>query len=321
MLAPATPKNEEYRLASLYALRILDTAQEERFDRVTRLAKTLFNVPIALISLVDKDRLWIKSCIGLDTKEIPRDISFCGHTINHNEALIVEDLLTDSRFSDNPLVTAPPNLRFYAGHPITSPSGDNIGTLCVIDKQAKTLSQDDIIALADMASLVSTEIMSLQLASIDELTSITNRRGFKRLSQHCLEVAVRQKSICHLAYFDLNNFKLFNDNFGHIIGDKALQIFAKQMLNTFRVSDICARIGGDEFVVLLSDTRLETANQAIARFASNLRMVSKALGLPYQLSFSHGVATYDPQKHVNIEHLLDDADAAMYSNKRNANNN
>lgn len=315
MLAAAPPKNEEFRLASLYSLRILDTDPEEKFDRVTRLAKKLFNVPIALVSIVDRERQWFKSSIGLEVKETPRDISFCGHAIHKNETLIIEDTFQDARFVDNPLVINLPNIRFYAGHPITSPSGENIGTLCIIDTKKRTLSQDDITALTDLASLVSAEIASSQLAGIDELTNITNRRGFKRLSQHCLEMAVRQNNLCHLAYFDLNDFKLFNDNYGHIIGDKVLKIFAEQMKITFRVSDICARIGGDEFVVLLTDTQLETANKAIVRFAENLILLSKRLALPYPISFTHGVVTYDQNKHIDIEHLLNDADIAMYQHK------
>lgn len=317
MLAAAPSKNEEFRLESLYSLRILDTDPEERFDRVTRLAKRLFNVPIALVSIVDRERQWFKSSIGLDVKETPRNISFCGHTIQKNETFIIEDTLQDERFFDNPLVTNLPNIRFYAGHPVTSPCGENIGTLCIIDTKKRALSQDDVTALTDLASLVSAEIASLHLAGIDELTNITNRRGFKRLSQHCLEMAARQSNICHLAYFDLNDFKLFNDNYGHILGDKVLKIFAEQMKVTFRISDICARIGGDEFVVLLTDTQLETANQAIVRFADNLALLSKHLALPYPISFTHGVVTYDQKKHIDIEHLLNDADMAMYKNKNN----
>jgi len=317
MLTPAPLKNEEFRLASLHSLRILDTDPEERFDRVTRLAKKLFNVPIALVSLIDKERQWFKSAIGLDVKETPRDISFCGHAIHKNKTFIIEDTFQDERFVDNPLVTNLPNIRFYAGHPITSPCGENIGTLCIIDTKKRTLSQEDITALTDLASLVSAEIASLQLAGIDELTNITNRRGFKRLSQHCLDMAVRQNNRCHLAYFDLNDFKLFNDNYGHIVGDKVLKLFAEQMKSTFRVSDICARIGGDEFVVLLTDTQLEAANQAIVRFADNLILLSQRLALPYPISFTYGVVTYDRQKHSDIEHLLNDADMAMYQEKKN----
>lgn len=315
MLPPAPTKNEECRLASLHSLKILDTDPEERFDRVTRLAKKLFNVPIALVSLVDEKRQWFKSSIGVSVKETPRDISFCGHTIHDSHTFMVENTTLDSRFSDNPLVTNEPNIRFYAGHPISSPSGDNIGTLCIIDTKPRTLDADDLSALSDLAALVTSEFMSLQQATMDELTNITNRRGFKRLGQHCLDMANRQNTPCHLVYFDLNKFKLFNDNHGHTTGDKVLKIFAEQMKNTFRASDVCARFGGDEFIVLLTDGEQQAATQAINRFAKNLISISKHLDLPYRITFSHGIVKYDHNKHIDIEQLIDEADHAMYKNK------
>ena len=315
MLAPASPKNEECRLASLHSLRILDTEPEERFDRITRLAKKLFNVPIALVSLVDEERQWFKSSVGLDAKETSREVSFCGHAIHHSKTFVIEDTLQDERFFDNPLVINAPNIRFYAGQPIRSPSGENIGTLCIIDTKPRILTDDDIASLTDLAALVTDEFVSLQLATMDELTNITNRRGFKRLSQYCIDIAARQNNLCHLAYFDLNSFKFLNDNYGHMAGDQVLKIFAEQMLNTFRVSDVCARIGGDEFVVLLTNTKLKTAKRAIKRFTRNLITVSKHLELPYQISFAHGIVTYDQKKHNDIDQLLNDADKVMYQDK------
>ncbi len=317
MLVPAPTKNEESRLASLQSLRILDTDPEERFDRVTRLAKKLFDVPIALVSLVDERRQWFKSSIGLSVKETPRDISFCGHTIHNNHTFIIEDTFLDERFSDNPLVINEPNIRFYAGHPISAPSGENIGTLCIIDTKPRTLNEDDHAALSDLAALVTGEFISLQLATMDELTNISNRRGFKRLGQHCLDMADRRNSMCHLVYFDLNKFKLFNDNYGHAAGDQVLKIFAEQMKNTFRSSDVCARFGGDEFVVLLTGSEHESAQQAVKRFANNLISVSKHLDLPYHITFSHGIVAFDHQKHIDIELLINEADKAMYKNKKN----
>lgn len=320
MIAPAPTKNEKSRLAALHALRILDTEPEERFDRVTRLATKLFNVPIALVSLVDKDRQWFKSSIGLDVKETPKEYSFCGHAIHQSNILIVEDTLQDKRFSDNPLVLGSPYIRFYAGQPITSPCGENIGTLCIIDTKSRTLSAEDIISLTDLAALVSDEFVLSQLAIMDGLTQISNRRGFTRLGQHSLDRATRKNNQCHLAYFDLNNFKFCNDNYGHMIGDKVLRIFAQQMKNTFRLSDICARIGGDEFVVLLTDSELVTAQQAIVRFANNLMFVSKHLDLPYLISFAHGIVSFDKNQHLGIEQLVHAADQAMYQDKKNNNN-
>jgi diguanylate cyclase (GGDEF)-like protein len=316
MLAPIPTENEERRIASLHSLRILDTDPEERYDRVTRLAKKLFDVPIALVSLVDENRQWFKSAIGLDVKETSREISFCGHTIQNNQTFIVENTALDKRFSDNPLVINDPYIQFYAGHPITAPSGENIGTLCIIDTKPRTLSNDDIAALNDLAALVTGEFMSLQLATMDELTNITNRRGFKRLGQHCIDLSNRQNSTCLLVYFDLNQFKLFNDNFGHVVGDQVLKIFAEQMKNTFRTSDVCARFGGDEFIVLLTDAERKTAEQTIKRLANNLISVSKHLDLPYQITFSYGIVAYDRQKHSDIEHLIHQADQAMYKNKQ-----
>jgi GAF domain-containing protein len=118
MLVPGKPANEDERFKCCTALNLLDSAPEERFDRLTRLAKRLFNVPIALVTLVDKDRQWFKSCVGLDATETSRDVSFCGHAILQNELLLVPDAREDVRFHDNPLVTGAPNIRFYAGYPL-----------------------------------------------------------------------------------------------------------------------------------------------------------------------------------------------------------
>src|SRR6185437_14591233 len=118
MYPPGCPSNEEARLSKLFDLGILDTPPDEELDRVTRLARKVFDVDTALVSLIDEKRQWFKSAAGLDTKETPRDISFCGHAILGNTTFVVNDALKDDRFSDNPLVTGKPRIRFYAGHPL-----------------------------------------------------------------------------------------------------------------------------------------------------------------------------------------------------------
>lgn len=138
MLVPGKPANETARVQALHGLELLDSAPEERFDRLTRLAKRLFNVPIALVTLVDTNRQWFKSCVGLDATETPRDVSFCGHAILQNDLLLVPDAREDVRFHDNPLVTGAPNIRFYAGYPLTVPNGNKMGTLCLIDTKPVT---------------------------------------------------------------------------------------------------------------------------------------------------------------------------------------
>jgi len=120
MQQPAIPDNETQRLAALHALDVLDTPPEERFDRITRIAARLMDVPICLVTLVDANRQWFKSCIGLDASETPRDISFCGHAILAPEALVIPDAAADPRFADNPLVAGEPRIRFYAGEPLAA---------------------------------------------------------------------------------------------------------------------------------------------------------------------------------------------------------
>lgn len=135
--APALAHDAE-RLDALRALLILDTPPEERFDRITAFAAREFEVPIALVSLVDQNRQWFKSRVGLDACETPRDISFCGHAIVSPETLVVTDAPSDPRFADNPLVTGPPHIRFYAGAPLVLPEGHIVGTLCLISPRPRT---------------------------------------------------------------------------------------------------------------------------------------------------------------------------------------
>ena len=163
MQAPNKPANEAARQAALDSLGILDTLPEERYDRITRVAKNLFDVPIALLSLVDNERQWFKSCLGLDVSETSRDVSFCGHAILDDKPFIVGNAPEDERFADNPLVLNDPNIRFYAGHPIKTLNGSNIGTLCIIDRKPKSLSEEETQLLHDLAYLIEQEIQAIEL--------------------------------------------------------------------------------------------------------------------------------------------------------------
>ena len=144
MKAPKLPSNESARV--------------DAFERITRLTKLIFNVPIVAFSLIDSERQWFKSIQGLNVCETSREVSFCGHAINQDELFIVNDALKDERFADNPLVTANPNIRFYAGYPIYSTDNFKIGTLCIIDTQPRTLSEQELAPLKDMAALIQTEV-------------------------------------------------------------------------------------------------------------------------------------------------------------------
>ncbi len=152
------PEDEEQRLASLHALRILDTAPEPRFDRITRLAAALFDIPVALVSLVDQDRQWMKSCFGTEVRETARDVSFCAHVVHQREIMMVPDTLHDPRFADNPLVINEPRIRFYVGAPLILANGSCVGTLCLIDTRVRSLEAASLSLLEDLRDLALQEL-------------------------------------------------------------------------------------------------------------------------------------------------------------------
>jgi len=158
--APAMPRDEAARLSALRALGVLDTAAEERFDRLTRLAQALFDVPIALISLIDAERQWIKSRQGLEVTQTDRSISFCGHTILGSDIFEIPNALLDPRFAQNPLVRDEPRIRFYAGAPLVVDGGHTVGTLCIIDRSPRQLSPTQRAALRDLADLAQAELQT-----------------------------------------------------------------------------------------------------------------------------------------------------------------
>lgn len=314
MKRPDIPQDEQTRLETLRSLNVLDTLPEERFDRLTRLAKRMFGVPIALVSLVDENRQWFKSCIGLGASETSRDISFCGHAILGNEVFIIPNAIEDQRFADNPLVMGDPNIRFYAGCPLAI-NGQKLGTLCIIDQKPRHFEKEDLDALKDLASMAERELVAFQLATLDELTNISNRRGFMVLAQHSLSLCARQNIPAALVFLDLDKFKPINDKFGHAEGDRALVAFASQMKSSFRDSDLFARLGGDEFVVLLTNTSKQKAEEIIQRFNRSLKKYNQEADRGYDIAFSHGVVEFSPEKHLAIEELLANGDSMMYEAK------
>lgn len=316
MLKPNIPENEKQRLESLHALSILDTDEEERFDRITRMAKRLFDVSIALVSLVDENRQWFKSCVGLSVSEMPRDISFCGHAILDDDVFIIPETLNDERFVDNPLVIGAPKIRFYAGCPLKTSNGEKIGTLCIIDQKPRAFSDDDIAALKDLAAMVETELTAIQQATRDYLTGTLNRRGFIIVAQHSLQLCIRQQVPASLVFFDLDKLKLINDSFGHSEGDAVLITFVNQLETACRDSDVVGRLSGDEFVCLIANSTKQQAEQVITRFKQSLAASHHKKNSQYYIEFSYGIAEFDLNKHNTLAMMLEEADALMYNLKK-----
>ena len=210
MLKPCIPEEEGLRLATLHSLNILDTASDERFDRLTRIAQRLFDVPIVAVSLVDEDRQWFKSSIGLGVVEMPRNISFCGHAILEDETFIVEDTLQDLRFADNPVVVGPPHARFYAGKPLKATNGMMIGTVCILDYEPRVFNSADIEILGDLTKQVENELnypdlqrmtsklMKSENKLLETVALLERKEQRERSHNHCLEMVSRAQPLSEI---------------------------------------------------------------------------------------------------------------------------
>ncbi len=312
--AGVTP-DDANRVRALRSLQVLDTAPEERFDRITRLTQALFNIPLVGVNLVDAERVWSKAGIGLPEAESPRATSFCGHVVHGAAPLVVENALEDPRFHDNPNVNGGPGLRFYAGHPIRA-MGHLVGSLCVADTQPRRFSDTDRAHLADLAALVERELAGAESATTDSLTGLLNRRGFELVAQQCLNHVEREREAACLLFIDLDGFKQINDTLGHDQGDEALRQFAHCLTQTFRVSDVVARLGGDEFVALLSAAGLGDIPPALARLQRHADTVNRRKGATWQLNFSAGSSVVVSPGPAGLREALQQADRQMLERKR-----
>jgi len=312
MIAPGMPEDEEERLAMLYKLQILDTEREERFDRITRIACKLFTVPIAVISFLETERQWMKSTQGFDITEAKRKTSFCGHVILSDDIMTIEDATKDRRFHDNPFVVGQPNFRFYVGCPLKV-KHHNVGVICLIDDKPRHKEDIDQGAVHDLAEMVETELESFQLATTDELTGLSNRRGFLKIADFLFQACKRQNKSFTLLFFDLDKFKHINDQFGHAEGDKVLKIFSKSLLQKFRYYDVVARLGGDEFCVFCSGLDQEYVGKITQRLKDAFKDVQTE---GYNIEFSVGSIQFNPEKHQTLEGMLELADSEMYLDKK-----
>ncbi len=315
MDAPKVPDKEELRLACLAELDILDTPSEPVYDRITELASELLDVPIALVSIVDKQRQWFKSKVGLDAAETSRDISFCGHVVYSNEPLVINDTLDDPRFADNPLVTDGPMIRFYAGMPISIAPDITLGTLCIIDTKPRQLDEQQLSILQKLSSVV-IEIFNHERAALkDHLTGVFNRRMLDNLGSKFISEFNRSDTAFSVISFDIDYFKAINDEHGHDAGDRVLIGIANAVSGAMRGQDYLFRTGGEEFLVLVPGSTLDQATE----YAERLRHVIAANGFltnvdGLTLTASFGVAEYHKSDRY-LQTLLKRADTALYDAK------
>ena len=334
MLSPSFPADELSRLNALYELKILETHIEERFERITRLTKQIFRMPIVAISLIDEQRQWFKSIQGLSVCETTREISFCGHTILQDDIFIVENALEDERFWDNPLVTDTPYIRFYAGALIRTSKGKILGSLCLIDTQPRKFTLEELEPLQEMAGLIEVEIRNQDLcraqmklideldqvrlsSMIDPLTRLWNREGIERILEHQIDESESKKTSFGLAMVDIDFFKKVNDVHGHLVGDDALRCFSKHLLHLCRDTDGVGRWGGEEFILLINSTTSDDVVKFAERVRSKIENQGFEVGdgLSIQLTATIGIAFFEPGKNHTMAKLIDIADRALYKGK------
>ncbi len=350
MKAPPA-KYEEARIQALRGYGILDTLEEQSFNDITMLASFICDAPIALISLVDAERQWFKSRVGLQAAQTPREHAFCAHAIlQPSDVMIVNDAMVDPRFLDNPLVTGDPHIRFYAGAPLVTPSGDALGTICVIDRAPRELPARKIEALRALSRQVvaqlelrraigeldrsATELAAYQdrlesyqrqietanamLAEqsvTDGLTGVRNRRAFDHALQQELARANRERTSISLLLIDVDKFKSYNDTYGHPAGDEALREVARVLGSHARPFDVVARYGGEEFAVILPNTGVQTALVVGERMR---QLIESATWAHRATTVSVGVATAGGD--IDGVALISQADRALYRVKERGGN-
>ncbi|MBI1346998.1 SpoIIE family protein phosphatase [bacterium] len=198
MLSAPIPANEQERLAELRALAILDTPPEARFEVLVRLTQQLFHVPIAYVALIDTERQWFKAHVGLNVIQTDRGISFCGHAILEQQPLIVPDARLDRRFADNPLVTGEPFVRFYAGHPLAGPRGYHVGTLCLVDREPRTLTEQELAVFGQLARMAESQLQLVDVVASQHQLLETQRELLatqERLAAELQEAADYMRSL------------------------------------------------------------------------------------------------------------------------------
>lgn len=310
---------EEQRLQALYRYDILDTPSEESFDRITRLAKLLLQMPMAMVSLVDRDRQWFKSRQGVAAEGSPRNISFCTHTIRKDEPFVVQDALADRRFCDSPLVTGEPHIRAYVGVPLRTPSGHNIGALCVMDVTPREISKDQLNVLQDLARVVVDELELRQLAFVDSLTGAMTRRAFLAEGDKEVKRAQRNQRELGCIMFDLDHFKLVNDVHGHGGGDQVLAKVVAACREELRASDHIGRMGGEEFAIILPETGVEASQVAEALRKKIDSLIIAFAEKIIHVSASFGVA-FLSRDDTNFSEVIARADTALYEAKSGGRN-
>jgi len=329
MTDAVTLNNETSRLDALFSYQILDSEPEQEYDDIARLAAYVCGVDRAMVAFLDQDRKWHKARYNIAAIEVPRDFSICSVTILDDQPLVVPDTHKEPLVKNIGMVTEAPYVRFYAGVPLIDRDGFAIGTLCAIDtKPHPGLNEEQVNNLVALGrqvmqllelryQLMQTKANELRLRDLsltDDLTGLYNRRALIDAFQAEVSRVKRSGSVLSLLVVDIDHFKLFNDQFGHTVGDQVLKNVADSLRSRTRSSDFCARYGGEEFVILLAQV---THKQGLGIAEMYRRTVVERSG-DYKVTISLGHASYEDGD--SFEDCFDRADLALSQAKAQGRN-
>jgi diguanylate cyclase (GGDEF)-like protein len=308
--------DEAGRLLALHRYCALDSVHEPNFDTITSIVQDLLGVPIAAVSLIDQDRQRFKSIQGSDLQETPREVAFCDHTIRSMEPLVVPDATLDPRFADNPLVTGEAQIRAYAGAPLNTPDGYNVGALCAIHRRRHDFTPGDVALLQRFAQVVVDQLELKTMAHRDFLTGALSRRAFTEAATAALHrLSPEQRPAC-VAVLDIDHFKQVNDNHGHLAGDLVLKAVSQTIAGQLRAQDLFGRLGGEEFGILFYATTRAEALEGAERVRRAVEELTEADYPPVTVSIGLAAMEHGDK----LEHALAQADAALYVAKREGRN-
>lgn len=288
---------------------------EASFDHITALLQLAFEMEMVTISLITEDKQVLKARQGLDLTETPREVAFCNIAIRKYDPLIIEDTHQDPRVRDNPLVTGPPFLRCYIGAPLTTAEGYNLGTICAFGTSPRRFTAREAEMICRAAKLVMNQLDLRKKAYHDFLTEVCNRRSFVSELDRELARLRRSKGKATVALLDIDHFKRVNDTFGHPVGDRVLREFAGTVAGQCRQNDVVARLGGEEFAVLLPDTDLAAARAWAERVRTQVAGAVFDGSNEVRLTVSVGLVPIDETR-ATFETITKNADNALYEAKR-----
>lgn len=330
----------------------MNTLPERAYDDITDLAALICDTSTALVSLTDDGQQRIKSTHGIDAENASEAINYCEQTVARpNELFLVSDFRKDNRFAKSKMSIGGAPVCFYAGAALVNPKGDAVGSLCVIDETPHELSEDQqnalwalsrqVVAQIELRTAVEKledntqqlrnyqkqleeyhqklELTNARLRTLsitDALTGLNNRFAFEEDLRHETERANRSNLALSLLFLDADHFKFYNDDFGHPAGDDALRIISKHLKESMRATDFIARIGGDEFVVILPGTPKDSAEVLAERCRKSLET---ALWPSRPITTSIGISSRDGRD-IDSSTLISEADQALYHAKANGRN-